>query len=181
MSLTLLSVLTLLVGCTGEDPAPAPREPPRLGAPSPTPSATPSRPMDGLERSVAGRLASRLHREGLSLEYVDCPPWKGSSRSALRCRGYVDGVVVPVGVKLSRGASGNTEFDAWLGAGILATSRLTDRLQREGYSDVDCGSVAAYPARLGTRIVCRVTKDGNSRYLVATVTDRHGAVRIQDY
>ena len=181
VSLLLLGTLTSLVGCSGEDPPAAIKQPPHLGAASPKPSATPSRPMDALERSVAGRLSSQLHREGLTLEYVDCPPWKGSPRSTFRCKGYVDGVLVRVDVKLSRGAGGRIEFDARLIEGILSTARLVRRLEREGYTRVDCGSVAAYPVRLGLRIVCQVHRGGNEGYLVATVTDRHGAVRIQDY
>jgi hypothetical protein len=56
-----------------------------------------------------------------------------------------------------------------------------DQLHGEGFTGVDCGDVAAYPTRVGTRLVCRVTDRGRQRYLVATVTDRHGTVGITDY
>lgn len=180
VAVLLLGSLAVLGACSSEDPPAATRKP-RLGAPSPTTSTPPAGPMDMVERSVAKRLASRLEDEALTLEYVDCPPRKAERPSALTCTGYVDGLVVPVGVQLSRGGHGGTEFDAWLGEGIVATARLVGRLEREGYAHVDCGSVRAYPARLGMRIVCRVRRHGGVGYLVATVTDRHGAVRIQDY
>lgn len=137
--------------------------------------------MDYLEKAVDEHLASRLDDEGLSLRYVDCPHWDGRAPSTLTCKGYVDGVVAQVTVALSRGAHGGTEFDAWLEEGVVSTGRLVDRLERQGYTRVRCGSVPAYPARVGMRIVCRVNERGRSAYLVATVIDRHGAVRIQDY
>ncbi len=135
--------------------------------------------MDDLEQPVAERLRSRLEGDGLTLEYVDCPRWTGDAPSTLTCKGYVDGVVGEVDVELARATDGRTEFEAWLGEGVLATQRLVARLEREGYTAVDCGATPAYPARLGMMMVCRVEENGSTGYLVATVTDRRGAVRIR--
>jgi hypothetical protein len=153
---------------------------PSIGAESPVASATPSRPMDRLEQPVADRLAPRLRDEGLTLEYVDCPRWSGSRRVVMRCKGYVDGVVGEVEVELSE-HRGHLEFDAWLSRGVVATSRLVERLQDQGHTSVDCGEVPAYPARQGMTIVCRVEDAGVTSHVVATVTGRSGAVEIERY
>jgi len=137
--------------------------------------------MDDLEQPVAQRLASRLEDDGLTLEYVECPPWSGKVPTVLECKGYVDGVVGEVVVELSHRERGRVEFDARLEAGVLAMTRLVERLEREGYRDVDCGPTRAYPARVGMRIRCRAHKGDEAAHVVATVVDRHGAVRIQDY
>jgi hypothetical protein len=154
---------------------------PSLGAAAPAPSEVPAEPMDGLERPVADRLAPRLAEEGLTLEYVDCPAWSGTVPDEVRCTGYVDGVVGEVDVHLTRNHAGGVEFDAWLGEGIVATSRLVARLEHEGWNAVDCGRTPAYPARAGLRITCRVHEGGTASYVVATVTDRRGEVRIEEY
>jgi hypothetical protein len=137
--------------------------------------------MDPLERSVTERLNTRLADDGLSLQHVDCPAWHGAVPGHLRCDGYVDGVVGQVEVDLERGDGSAVEFDAELGDGIVATTRLVDRLRQEGHTGVRCGELAAYPARPGLRIVCRVRRGGAVEHLVATVSDRSGAVQIQDY
>jgi len=137
--------------------------------------------MDRLERTVAARLAPRLEGEGLTLVHVDCPRWSGTVPARMVCRGYVDGVVGGVEVRLTRGHAGSVQFEAWLEDGVVATTRLVRRLEREGWSEVDCGSTPAYPARTGLRIVCRVHEGGTASYVVATVTGRDGEVRIQDY
>lgn len=173
-----LLLLAALAAC--QDGAAGDRSP-RLGGATPTPSAAPERPMDHLEQPVAARLAPRLARTGLTLEYVDCPPWPGEVPFHAACHGYVDGVVGEVEVRLSQGAGGGVEFDAWLSEGVVATSRLVDRLEEEGWHGVDCGPTPAYPARTGLRIVCRVHEGGTASYVVATVTDRRGEVRIRDY
>jgi hypothetical protein len=90
-------------------------------------------------------------------------------------------VVGQVEVDLERGDGSAVEFDAELGDGIVATARLVDRLRQEGHTGVRCGELAAYPARPGLRIVCRVRRGGAVEHLVATVSDRSGAVQIQDY
>jgi hypothetical protein len=137
--------------------------------------------MDDLEQPVAESLAPRLEDDGLTLEYVECPPWAGALPAVLECKGYVDGVVGEVVVELSRRAGGRVDFDARLGEGVLAMTRLVDQLEAEGYRDVDCGGSPAYPARVGMRIGCRAHRDGRARHVVATVVDRRGAVRIEDY
>lgn len=178
-----LGVAVVLAGCTSgssDDSAPE-RDAPRLGAATPTPSAPPEEPMDDLERPVAERLRPRLAGEGLTLEHVECPAWDGTVPSSLRCKGYVDGVVAEVDVELSSDGDDRVEFDAELGAGIVATGRLVARLEEEGYTDVDCGETPAYAARLGMRLVCRVHDDGEPSYVVATVTNAAGAVKIEDY
>lgn len=171
-SLVLLAVLT---ACGGSDHT---SSPPRPGAPPPVPSSPPAEPMDGLEQPVADRLAPELSDDGLTLEYVDCPPWAGEVPHHTECVGYVDGVVGDVAVELSRGRGGSVEFDAWLSEGVVATSRLVDRLEQEGWSEVECGETPAYPARVGLRIVCRAQERSETSYLVATVTDRRGEVEI---
>lgn len=179
-----LTAAVVLAGCTSESPgadAPGREDAPRLGAARPSPSPTPEEPMGDLERSVAERLEPRLAGEGLTLEYVQCPAWDGTVPSSLTCKGYVDGVVAEVVVELSSGGKDRVEFDAELGEGIVATGRLVARLEEEGYTDVDCGRTPAYAARLGMRLVCRVHDDGEPSYVVATVTDSAGAVKIEDY
>lgn len=173
-----LLLLGALVAC-GQEPPPPPQ--PHLGAHRDLPSPTPQQAMDDLEEPVAESLAPRLEDDGLDLEYVECPSWSGAVPALLRCKGYVDGVVGEVVVKLSHRAGGGVDFDARLGRGVLAMTRLVDRLRRQGYHDVDCGAVSAYPARVGMRIVCRVHRGGSVDHVVATVVDPSGAVRIEDY
>lgn len=176
--LPALVTLAALSGCADGSEQARVRD---LGGPAPTPSAVPSEPMDRLEQPVADRLAPRLDQEGLTLEYVDCPVWSGDVPDDVRCEGYVDGVVGEVEVRLSRGVRGVVQFDAWLDEGIVATSRLVTRLEREGWNAVDCGPTPAYPARAGLRITCRVHEGGTAAYVVATVTDRRGEVQIEEY
>ena len=140
--------------------------------------------MNRLERPVAARLAGRIASDGLHLEYLDCPAWDGSLPRSMSCRGYVDGVVATVRLKLRRavvGAQPEVDFDARLARGVVATARLEERLRADGWDEVDCGRARAYPARAGVRIVCRVSRSGAGRYVVATVRDRTGTVAIADY
>jgi hypothetical protein len=179
-----LLLLGVLAGCGGDaDPGATadPRRPPRLGAGSPAAASPPGGPMSGLERPVAERLAPELADDGLHLEYVECPAWSRTVPAVLECQGYVDGVVAEVRVKLSPDGGGGVEFDAWLGHGLVATTRLVDRLERNGFTQVDCGRVRAYPARVGLTIVCRVHEGGRVSLMEATVTDRAGHVRIEGY
>lgn len=174
-----LALVSVLAACG--DQGTTDRRPAAPGAAAPTPSVTPAVPMDRLERPVAERLAPRLERDGLALDYVDCPPWTGAVPLTMVCDGYVEGVVGEVEVRLSEGEDGRVEFDASLTEGVVATSRLVRRLEREGWRRVDCGPHRAYPAQLGLRIVCRVHADGTADYVVATVRNRRGEVRIEDY
>ena len=174
-----LLVLAVLAGCS-DGPA-GDRRPGSVGGPSSAPSPTPQIPMDRLEQGVADRLADRLARQGLTLEYVDCPPWSGTVPLTVLCDGYVDGVVGEIEVRLSDGGDGRVEFDAELTAGVVATSRLVRRLEQEGWTGVDCGPRAAYPASPGLRIVCRVHRDGSAQHVAATVTGRRGRVSIEAY
>lgn len=178
-----LLLLGPVVACSDHQAAPAASaaHEPGLGAVRLTPSATPRHAMDHLEQPVADRLAPRLQDDGLHLQYVDCPPWSGAVPVVLRCKGYVDGVVGEVLVQLSHRAGNRVEFDARLGRGVLAMRRLVNRLRREGYRGVDCGPTPAYPARIGLRIRCLGQREGHLHHVVATVVDRNGAVRIQDY
>ena len=48
--------------------------------------------MNRLERPVAVRLARQVARQGLTLEYLDCPRWDGVVPSRMSCRGYLDGL-----------------------------------------------------------------------------------------
>jgi hypothetical protein len=178
-----LLLLGVLAAC-GDDPG-GPARPvqaePSLGAPAPSSATPPAEPMDHVEEPVAARLAPRLRDEDLTLEYVDCPRWNGALPANLACKGYVDGVVGVVDVELTAGRKGHVEFDAWLDHGVVATTRLVRRLEDEGYTDVDCGPLPAYPAEPGLRIVCRGHAEGEVEHVVATVADRDGSVRIEDY
>jgi hypothetical protein len=136
--------------------------------------------MDPLERPLAEQLARHIAREGLSLGYLDCPRWGGTVPSRMTCRGYVDGLLVAVRVRLTA-AGKDISYDARLAGGLVATRALERRLRDDGWVHVDCGDVAAYPARVGTRIVCQVQRGSRTTYLVATVSSPAGAVMIADY
>jgi hypothetical protein len=100
----------------------------------------------------------------------------------MTCRGYVDGLVARVAVRLDAAVRGKAvSFDAWLLDGLIATRKLEGTLRRRGWTHADCGRAPAYPARVGSRIVCRVTRPGEQKYVVATVSDSQGAVMIADY
>jgi len=138
--------------------------------------------MDRLEKPMAERLARQVARQGLTLSYLDCPRWDGAVPSRMRCRGYVDGLVADVRVLLRAAVDGRAvSFDAQLADGVIATRNLEGTLRTQGWSAADCGDVAAYPARLGSTIVCRVSRRDDKRYVVATVHSRAGAVVIADY
>jgi hypothetical protein len=130
---------------------------------------------------VAQELSRRIAADGLTLEYLDCPDWDGAVPRRMRCRGYVDGLVAAVRVEVSAGANRSIVFGAWISGGVVSTRRLERTLRADGSSHPSCGRVPAYPARPGSRIVCRVTRAGRHQYLVATVTDRSGHVRITGY
>jgi hypothetical protein len=185
----LALAVVLVAGCSGE-PAGTPSQggsgptmsPPALGGHQPSPHPVPTRPMDPLEKPVHDRLATQVAREGLTLDYLDCPHWDHAVPSRMTCRGYVDGLVARVAVHLKAAVAGKAvSFDARLLDGVIATSGLEATLRRRGWTHSDCGDVPAYPARVGSRLVCRVSRPGDQRYLVATVSDRAGAVMIADY
>ncbi len=179
----------LLAGCSahaGSDPAPASgtvsQAPPTLGGRPPATHAPPDRPMGPLAKPVYDRLAAQVARQGLTLTYLDCPHWDGVVPARMTCWGYVDGLVARVGVHLRAAVEGKAVgFDARLLDGVIATRKLEDTLRRQGWTHVGCGDVPAYPARVGSRIVCHVQRAGDDRYVVATVSDRAGAVMIGDY
>ena len=182
--------LALLGGCTSGSAAPPERAAasrsgspaPSLGAPAPARRTAPAEPMNRLERPVARMLARQIAPQGLTLEYLDCPHWDGVVPSRMTCRAYVDGLLATAPVRLSMGAPGQAvDVDAWLGDGVIATDSLEDTLRRQRWARPDCGRAAAYPARVGSRIVCRVTRDGQVRYVAATVRSRAGAVMIADF
>jgi hypothetical protein len=90
-------------------------------------------------------------------------------------------VTARVRVRLRAVTNGAVRFEATLKRGVIATRRLVDELRRGGYAHVNCGDTPAYPATVGSKVVCAVSKHGRARYVVATVTDRSGAVRISSY
>ncbi len=181
--------LSVLPGCTADEapPRPAaaasPTVAPSLGAASAAKSAAgPGPKMDKLERPVAKRLAAQIGRQGLTLSSLDCPAWDGTVPEQMTCRAYVDDLVVPVKVDLRAAVQGKAvSFDAELAGGVIATQRLEETLAEQGGSAPDCGEVRAYPAEVGLEIVCRITRDDQERYVVATVSDRSGRVMISDY
>jgi hypothetical protein len=138
--------------------------------------------MNDLERPVRDRLAAQIKGQGLTLTYLDCPAWNHKVPTRMVCKGYVDGLVARVAVHLQAAVEGKAVgFDARLLDGVIATRKLEGTLRHNGWSRADCGKAAAYPASVGSRIVCHVTKAGDDRYVVATVSDRSGAVMIGDY
>lgn len=187
--LALLPLLLLpLVGCDGDPAArPTPGESPAatpsaLGGPRPPVTSAPTTPMDDLERPVRDRLAAQIKGQGLTLTYLDCPAWDHKVPTRMECKGYVDGLVTRVAVHLQAAVEGKAVgFDARLLDGVIATRKLERTLRHSGWARADCGKTPAYPAEIGTRIVCHVSKSGDDRYVVATVTDRSGAVMIGDY
>lgn len=191
VAMTAVLALILLGGCS-DDPAqdssrdhqgsaPAPALAPALGGPTPSRHRPPHRAMDELERPVAERLARRIAAEDLTLDYLDCPHWGGTVPSAMTCTGYVEGLVTQVRVHLLASAGRRISFDARLSTGVVATRRLEDTLRSGGWTAVDCGDVAAYPARVGLRIVCRGKRGTATSYVVATVRSDTGQVSIADY
>ena len=184
-----------LAGCgttSGTQDAPtAPAATPAVGGPTSRPVPAPTTGMDLLELAVAARLRRELAGQGLTLDHLDCPPWRGRENAVVRCTGYLDGLVGTVRVSLSRSPSGTVEFDARLEDGVVATQNLVRRLEAEGWTGVDCGDRAAYRAEVGAQIVCAghgpAAADGAgsagpgaaTSYVVATVTDESGAVEIR--
>lgn len=190
LAVTAAVAVGLLGGCTEDHPGDGGQDgrrssgsgpAPALGGPTPARHRPPHRAMDALERPVAVRLARQIAAEDLSLDYLDCPHWDGTVPSAMTCRGYVEGLVTRVPVHLLAAKGRRIVFDARMGTGVVATRRLEDTLRSGGWSDVDCGDVAAYPAQVGTRIVCRVRRGSEVTYVVATVRSQAGRVTIADY
>jgi hypothetical protein len=137
--------------------------------------------MDDLEQAVAARLGRQVAREGLRLQYVACPAWHGKAPRRLTCRGYVDGVITAIHVRLSRMTGGAVGFQARLARGLISTTKLEDQLRKDGFGHVDCGDIPAYPSVVGSRVVCAVTKQGQKKFVVARVTSPSGSVMIQGY
>lgn len=180
--LALCTTLVAVAGCRADAPAsPSSAPPPALGGPTPHRQAPPRRAMDEAERALAHRLSGRLAAQGLTLAYLDCPRWEGEVPGRMTCRGYVDGLVADVRVLLTATEHRRVGFDARLSGGLVATSRLEETLRDSGWPDVDCGTVPAYPARVGDEIVCRAGRGGVAKLVVATVTSESGTVRMADY
>jgi hypothetical protein len=172
--------LALLGACeSGRGTAQDPASPRAVGGAPFARSTPPSRPMTRLERPIAAQLAKEVASQGLTLSYLECPPWTEIQNRSMRCRGYLDGVTASVRVRFNRGADGGVGFHAVLLDGVIATTGLVEELMRDGYTAVDCGRVPAYPATIGRRLVCKARKGGVERYVVATVTDREGHVKIR--
>ncbi len=177
----VLGAALLLCGCTDDRPtrrSDAQPDTPRLGGRPPAHQESPTEAMNGLERPVAERLARQIAADGLTLEHLDCPRWDHVLPGRMTCTGYVDGLVARIRVDLSASRQGEVRFGARMVDGMVATRKLERTLLRLGWTGPDCGQVAAYPARPGSRIRCRVTRSGRSRYVVATVDDRAGGVSI---
>lgn len=180
LAVPVFAAVVLTGGCAGSaQPAAEPTR--AVGGPSFSPAAPPETPMDRMEQPVARRLAPRLASLDLTLQHVRCPQWRGELPASVRCHAYVDGVVADVLVRLEQGGDGTVAFDAELDGGLVATSELVDRLEDEGFVAVDCGDRAAYPARVGTEVVCRAHRGETEHTVVATVTDRRGAVEIAEH
>jgi hypothetical protein len=177
----------LAAGCSADRPvsepaASSPSGTPTLGGAMTDPARPPQREMDRLERQVHERLASQVAGQGLTMQYLDCPHWDGDVPARMTCRGYVDDVLARVSVRLRAAVEGKAVgFDAKLLDGVIATRNLERTLRDQGWQDPDCGGTAAYPAVVGNRIVCRVHRKAEQRYVVATVSSRAGAVMITDY
>ena len=179
-------VALLLGGCSGKQTAAPSGSPvraatPRLGGPSGGRTTPPVHTMNRLERPVAGRLARQVAHQGLTLSYLDCPRWDGAVPVRITCRSFVDGIAAQVRVHLRTAVAGRLGFDARLADGVIATRTLEATLQRLGWPAADCGAAPAYAARVGSRIVCRVTGSTQRSYVVATVVSRAGGVEISGY
>jgi hypothetical protein len=185
--LVLAASAALLSGCHDQAavrPAAAPsgQVTPALGGRLAAAHRPPDRPMNQLERPVRARLAAQVAGQGLTLTYLDCPRWDGTVPSRMTCTAYVDGVLARVAVHLKAAVEGKAvSFDANLLDGVIATRNLEATLRRQGWQRADCGDAPAYPATVGSRIVCHVTGSSGDRYVQATVTERSGAVMIADY
>ncbi len=184
----VVAALVMLAACSdapssgSQRPSGSSGPTPALGGPPVARATPPDHAMDQLERPVAVRLARQVARQGLTLEYLDCPRWDGTVPSRMSCRAYVDGLRTGVDVVFTRAVQGKAVgFDARLARGVIATRNLERTLRGEGWASADCGDVPAYPARSGSEIVCRVTRAGRTQYVVATVKDRAGAVTIAGY
>lgn len=183
-ALVLVSGL-LLGGCGGEEkPAaqhpPSPTVSPTPGGPTPT-AIVPSGALDDLERPVAKSMRQQVATQGLELGFLDCPDWDGKVPQKLTCTGWFDKVPGEVTVKLTKDESGGVAFDAVLGDGVVATAKLVAELGRQGFTEVDCGSQAAYPSDAGLQIICSVTKEDSRQFVVATVQDGSGRLKIEAY
>ena len=177
---------TLLTGCHHEPAARPAADPSSQGTPvlggHVAAHRPPDRRMNQLERPVRERLADQVAGQGLTLTYLDCPPWDGTVPRRMTCTAYVDGVLARVAVHLKAAVEGRAvSFDARLLDGVIATHNLVSTLHEKGWDRVDCGDVPAYPSRVGSRIVCHVQRPSDDRYVVATVSARNGAVMIRDY
>jgi hypothetical protein len=137
--------------------------------------------MSGFEKQVAAELTARISASGLHVGYLDCPPWRGHVPARMSCRGYVDGLVSAVFVRLSGMTGRAVRLDAWLADGLVATRNLETTVRRLGWATADCGRVAAYPATVGSRIICRVTRSRRTSFVVATVRSRSGDVVVSAY
>ena len=181
LPLVVIGVAVLLLsGCSDRSTDRSEGQPParRLGGPAPTTVAPPQEAMSSIERTVAEQLARHLARDRLTLATLDCPPWDEILPHRMTCRGYVDGLVAHVRVDLTASAGDRVSFGARVTDGIVAVGTLERTLRRHGWRAADCGDVAAYPARVGSRIWCRVSDSVRTRYVVATVEDRSGGVTI---
>src|SRR6476620_6175214 len=102
-----------VAGCS-RDPAPrgsssatrSPSAPPSLGGPATSARAVPAGPMNSVERPVAAQLAGKIRRQGLTLDYLDCPAWDGTVPARMTCSAYLDGVVARVHVHLRAAVEG---------------------------------------------------------------------------
>lgn len=184
----------LLVGCSAGDgesagagagsPVPGsasegePR--PALGGAAGRPTDPPAKPMARLENAVADRLKGQVAGQGLRLNYLNCPQWDGKAPQQLTCEAYLNGVTADVRVRLTRTTT-SVNFDARLQDGVLATANVERRLRKNGYTATDCGEKPAYPAVVGSEVVCKVSKDGRQKYVVAEVLDGSRTVEISDY
>lgn len=181
-------LLVLATGCTsgttGSAPDPSstltPSSTPRVGGAT-TRAPHPGRPMSRMERYIAGKLASKVVDEGLDLEYLDCPTWGRRMPHTINCEGFFNGVVGEVEVRLDATAGGLVAYDAKLTNGVISTRKLVERLEADGYRQVNCGDAPAYPADVGSEVVCSVDKVGDRVFVVARVSDLSGGVLIREY
>jgi hypothetical protein len=179
----VLAACLLAAGCSDTaEPASAPQRTPSALGGDRSPGATPpARPMNIVERTIAGDLSSRLSEQQLTLDYLDCPDFDDRSRpQKVTCRGYVDGVLADVRVSLW-GPADHMQYDAMLDDGVLATANLVRRLEAQGYREIDCGERPAYRSHVGDQIICTVVEAARQKYVVATVTTDGGEVEISDY
>ena len=140
--------------------APPSAVPPALGCAGPVAQRDAPDHADGPARAAgAGQLARQVARPGPDAG-VPRLPAPGTARCRAGCPAgpTSTGCGPASGCCCRRGAGKAVGFDARLGAAADRHPQPRAHAARQGWTSADCGDVPAYPARVGSRIVCRVQR-----------------------